>query len=282
MLCFLPLKKNMTKEEFAICYSRDYPSCLALDITKPWERSLDLSVLLPWGSILISRDINYGLKGTLGRPGVEVYLPNFVARQLGFIQSCPAFFLMSRNLFSSWRGGFTDTAHCSAVTLYYQTQFGNFERSGLSTREPDHRATPTFQAWWSTFIKKKLGEDSRTTERIALYGFPGLLTNKGNGKKKAPVSKSKSKETSKEEQTSKKRGSKSGRALPTKKVKKSPDVVESPVTNPADIMVSEDIIFEGDMDNSQNALVENHIMSEAEDAAETSDASNNNTGSVDS
>ncbi|PRQ21476.1 hypothetical protein RchiOBHm_Chr7g0239621 [Rosa chinensis] len=87
---------------------------------------------------------------------------------------------------------------------------------------------------------------------------------------------------SKEEKTSKKRGSKSGRALPTKKVKKSPDVVESSVTNPADIMVSEDIIFEGDMDNSQNALAENHITSGAEDAAETSDASNNNTGSADS
>ncbi|XP_040370389.1 uncharacterized protein LOC121051653 [Rosa chinensis] len=279
---FFLSKKSMTKEEFAICYSRDYPSCLALNITRPWERSLDLSVLLPWGSILISRDINYGLKGTLGRPGVEVYLPNFVARQLGFIQSCPAFFLMSRNRFSSWRGGFTDTAHCSAVTLYYQTQFGNFERSGLSAREPDHRATPTFQTWWSTFIKKKFGEDLRTTERIALYGFPGLFTNKGNGKKKPPVAKSKSKEMSKEEQTSKKRGLKSGRALPTKKVKKSPDVVESSVTNLADIMVSEDIIFEGDMDNSQNALAENHITSGAEDAAETSDASNNNTGSADS
>ncbi|PRQ21475.1 putative aminotransferase-like, plant mobile domain-containing protein [Rosa chinensis] len=172
-------KKSMTKEEFSICYSRDYPSCLALNITKPWERSLDLSVLLPWGRILISRDINYGLKGTLGRPGVEVYLPNFVARQLGFIQSCPAFFLMSQNRFSSWRGGFTDTAHCLAVTLYYQTQFGDFERSGLSAREPDHRATPTFQAWWSTFIKKKFGEDFRTTKRIALYGFLGLFTNKG-------------------------------------------------------------------------------------------------------
>ncbi|XP_062000493.1 uncharacterized protein LOC133717778 [Rosa rugosa] len=47
-------------------------------------------------------------------------------------------------------------------------------------------------------------------------------------------------------------------------------------------MVSEDIIFEGDMDNSQNALAENHIMSGAEDAAETSDASTNNTGSADS
>ncbi|PRQ38123.1 hypothetical protein RchiOBHm_Chr4g0410311 [Rosa chinensis] len=115
-----------------------------------------------------------------------------------------------------------------------------------------------------------------------MYGFPGLFTNKGNGKKKAPVAKSKSKEMSKEEQTSKKRASKSGRALPTKKVKKSPNVVESSITNPADIMVSEDIIFEGDMDNSQNALGENHIMSGAEDAAETSDASNNNTGLADS
>ncbi|PRQ22497.1 hypothetical protein RchiOBHm_Chr6g0250961 [Rosa chinensis] len=47
-------------------------------------------------------------------------------------------------------------------------------------------------------------------------------------------------------------------------------------------MVSEDIIFEGDMDNSQNVLAENHIMSGAEDVAETSNASNNNTGSADS
>ncbi|PRQ42304.1 hypothetical protein RchiOBHm_Chr3g0456181 [Rosa chinensis] len=47
-------------------------------------------------------------------------------------------------------------------------------------------------------------------------------------------------------------------------------------------MVSEDIIFEGDVDNSQNVLAENHIMSGAEDVAETSNASNNNTGSADS
>ncbi|PRQ50299.1 hypothetical protein RchiOBHm_Chr2g0131661 [Rosa chinensis] len=155
---------------------------------------------------------------------------------------------MSRNHFSSWRGGFTDTTHCSAITLHYHTQFGKFERFDMSARKPEHRSTPTFQAWWSTFIKKKLREDLRTTECIALYVFPGLFAKKGNGKKKAPVANSKSKELSKEEQTSKKRGSKSGRALPTKKVKKSPDVVESSVTNPTDVMVSEDIIFEDDMD----------------------------------
>ncbi|KAM5586672.1 hypothetical protein ABKV19_005545 [Rosa sericea] len=231
-------KKSMSKDEFAICYSRDHPSCLAIDISTLWEKKLDLDVILSWGSILIPRDLNHGLKGTVGRYGVEVYLPNFVARQLGFIQSCPALFLMSRNHFSSWRDGFTRTSQCSAVSNYYEEQFGKFERSGLKPRCPDHRATPHFQAWWSTFIMKNFGKDLAGTQRAALQGLPNLLGPKeGNGKKKAPDGKSKStKGSSKQGQTSKKRGSTLGHTRNAKKAKKLSDVVENSVTNPTDTM----------------------------------------------
>ncbi|PRQ45637.1 putative protein-serine/threonine phosphatase [Rosa chinensis] len=277
-------KKGMSRDEFAICYSRDHPSCLAIDISTLWEKKLDLDVILSWGSILISRDLNYGLKGTVGRYGVEVYLPNFVARQLGFIQSCPALFLMSRNHFSSWRDGFTRTSQCSAVGKYYEEQFGKFERSGLKPRCPDHRATPHFQTWWSTFIMKNLGKDLAGTQRAALQGLLNLLgPNEGNGKKKIPDGKSKStKGSSKQGQTSKKRGSTLGYTQNAKKTKKSSDVVENSITNPTDTMVSEDIFFEANMDDGHDALAENQNTSEIEDMAETGDASIHNADSADS
>ncbi|PRQ26136.1 putative protein-serine/threonine phosphatase [Rosa chinensis] len=281
---FFYSKKTMSKDEFSICYSRDHPSCLEINISKPWDKKFELDVILTWGSFLISRDLNYGLKGTVGRYGVEVYLPNFVARQLGFIQSCPALFLMSRNYFSSWRDGFTRTSQCSAVGNYYEEQFGKFERSGLKPRCPDHRATPHFQAWWSTFIMKNLGKDLAGTQRGALQGLSNLLGPKeGNGKKKAPDGKLKStKGSSKQGQTSKKCGSTLGYTRNAKKTKKSSDVVENSVTNPTDTMVSEDIFFEANMDDGHDALAENQNTSEIEDMAETGDASIHSADSADS
>ncbi|XP_040369045.1 uncharacterized protein LOC121051109 isoform X2 [Rosa chinensis] len=191
---------------------------------------------------------------------------------------------MSRNYFSSWRDGFTRTSQCSAVGNYYEEQFGKFERSGLKPRCPDHRATPHFQAWWSTFIMKNLGKDLAGTQRAALQGLPNLPGPKeGNGKKKAPDGKLKStKGSSKQGQTSKKRGSTLGYTWNAKKTKKSSDVLENSVTNPTDTMVSEDIFFEANMDDGHDALAENQNTSEIEDMAETGDASIHSADSADS
>ncbi|XP_062018966.1 uncharacterized protein LOC133735577 [Rosa rugosa] len=279
---FFYSKKTMSKDEFAICYSRDHPSCLEINISKPWDKKFELDVILTWGSFLISRDLNYGLKGTVGRYGVEVYLPNLVARQFGFVQSCPALFLMSKNHFSSWRDGFTRTSQCSAIGNYYVEQFGKFERSGFKPRCPDYRATPKFQAWWSTFIVKKLGEDLANTQRVALRGLPDLLGPKeSNGKKKVSDSKSKTtKGSGRQGQTLRKRGPTIGHTRDAKKAKKSSDMVQSSVSDPTDNMVSEDICFEANMDDGHNTLAENETMSEAEDMAETGDTSTNSVDSA--
>lgn len=175
---FFFTKEDLSENEFSVCYSRTCSPLITVDISKSWGREFSVDATMIWGSILISRDLNYGLKGGQGRYGVEVYLPNFTARQLGFIQSCPAFFLMSRNHFSSWRTQFTQVTQCSAVNDYYVEQCGKLERAGLSPRTPRAIATKPFRTWWLSFFRKRLGQDLATAQLAALRGLPDLLGSK--------------------------------------------------------------------------------------------------------
>ncbi|PQP91945.1 uncharacterized protein Pyn_34080 [Prunus yedoensis var. nudiflora] len=67
-----------------------------LSVIPDGETENDLKEI--WGSFLVSRDLHCGLS----KAGAEVYLPNFVARQFGLIQTAPLPPL-STNRLSSWR-----------------------------------------------------------------------------------------------------------------------------------------------------------------------------------
>ncbi|CAL8991915.1 unnamed protein product, partial [Prunus brigantina] len=84
--------------QFRVCLARPFPLFLKhnLSIIPDGEMENDLREI--WGSFLVARDLHCGLS----KAGAEVYLPHFVARQFGLIQTAPLPPL-SINRLSSWR-----------------------------------------------------------------------------------------------------------------------------------------------------------------------------------
>ncbi|PQP93729.1 uncharacterized protein Pyn_37275 [Prunus yedoensis var. nudiflora] len=74
-----------TSTQFRVCLARPYPLFLAhnLSVIPDGETENDLREI--WGSFLVTRDLHCGLT----KSGAEVYLPNFMARQFGLIQTAP-------------------------------------------------------------------------------------------------------------------------------------------------------------------------------------------------
>ncbi|CAL2271445.1 unnamed protein product [Prunus armeniaca] len=87
-----------TGSQFRVCLARPYPLYLAhyLSIIPDGETENDLREI--WGSFLVARDLHC----SLSKAGAEVYLPHFVARQFGLIQTAPLPPL-SINRLPSWR-----------------------------------------------------------------------------------------------------------------------------------------------------------------------------------
>ncbi|CAL9007274.1 unnamed protein product [Prunus brigantina] len=74
-----------TGSQFRVYLARPYPLFLAHDLSviPDGETKNDLREI--WGSFLVARDLHCGLS----KAGAEVYLPNFMARQFGLIQTAP-------------------------------------------------------------------------------------------------------------------------------------------------------------------------------------------------
>lgn len=81
-----------------------------------------------WGSFLIPQDLPCGMiVGRKRKPGVEVYHPNYFARQFGFIQSCPMPYHKSENHLCSWRVIFKSKRECSLISECFHKQLSRFE-----------------------------------------------------------------------------------------------------------------------------------------------------------
>ncbi|XP_021823203.1 uncharacterized protein LOC110764515 [Prunus avium] len=91
-----------TGAQFCVCLARPFPLFLAHDLSVIPDGETENDLKEIWGSFLVSRDLHCGLS----KAGVEVYLPNFVARQFGLIQTAPLPPL-SINRLSSWRADVT-------------------------------------------------------------------------------------------------------------------------------------------------------------------------------
>ncbi|CAL9001599.1 unnamed protein product [Prunus brigantina] len=87
-----------TGSQFRVCLTRPFPLFLThdLSIIPDGETENDLREI--WGSFLVACDLHCGMS----KAGAEVYLPHFVARQFGLIQTAPLPPL-STNRLSSWR-----------------------------------------------------------------------------------------------------------------------------------------------------------------------------------
>ncbi|XP_021812765.1 uncharacterized protein LOC110755792 [Prunus avium] len=83
-----------TGTQFRICLARPFPLFLAHDLSVIPDGETENDLKEIWGSFLVSRDLHCGVS--------KVYLPNFVARQFGLIQTAPLPPL-STNWLSSWR-----------------------------------------------------------------------------------------------------------------------------------------------------------------------------------
>ncbi|PQM39669.1 uncharacterized protein Pyn_01834 [Prunus yedoensis var. nudiflora] len=84
-----------------------------LSVIPDGETENDLKEI--WGSFLVSRNLHCGLS----KARAEVYLPNFVVRQFGLIQTAPLPPL-STNLLSSWRADVTQQHGVAGISFQLQ------------------------------------------------------------------------------------------------------------------------------------------------------------------
>ncbi|CAL2270796.1 unnamed protein product [Prunus armeniaca] len=115
--------QERTKEHLSICLDHHFSDYLALDLSSyPMAETKDERHNM-WASILISRDLPYGLmvnKGSNYHCGGELYYPTTAGYQLGFIQSIPIPPMDSINMLSYWRVEFKDAKEVTTLTDFNQ------------------------------------------------------------------------------------------------------------------------------------------------------------------
>ncbi|CAL9011448.1 unnamed protein product [Prunus brigantina] len=80
-----PHANERTGSQFRVCLARSYPLFLTHDLSIILDGETENDLREIWGSFLVARDLHCGLS----KAGAEVYLPHFVARQFGLIQTAP-------------------------------------------------------------------------------------------------------------------------------------------------------------------------------------------------
>ncbi|XP_070672589.1 uncharacterized protein [Malus domestica] len=108
---------DLSNDEFLICRRRDYPSSIRLP-TSMWGAGEDADLRQSWGSFVLTRDLPLGCDGK--RAGWEVYHPNFLARQLGYLQGCPVPLLSSRTVLSRGREPRSSEKECKTAAREFQ------------------------------------------------------------------------------------------------------------------------------------------------------------------
>ena len=108
--------------------------------------SLDLGV------VVLARDLHLGCDGK--RSGWEVYHPNFLARQLGYLQGCPIPLLSSRTVLSRGREPRSSEKKCRTAVREFQERCQKFR---LRPATPETQCTDTFGEWWEKYTQEFFG-----------------------------------------------------------------------------------------------------------------------------
>ncbi|KAM2608903.1 hypothetical protein TB1_037178 [Malus domestica] len=142
---------DFSNDEFLICRHRDYPSSIRLP-TSPWSAEEDADLRQTWGSFVLARDLPLGCDGK--RSGWEVYHPNFLARQLGYLQGCPIPLLSSRTVLSRGREPRSSENECRTAVREFQERCQKFR---IRPATPETHCTDTFGEWWEKYTQEFLG-----------------------------------------------------------------------------------------------------------------------------
>ncbi|KAM2270785.1 hypothetical protein ACFXTI_038192 [Malus domestica] len=142
---------DFSNDEFLICRRRNYPSSIRLPIS-PWSAEEDADLRQTWGSFVLARDLPLGCDGK--RSGWEVYHPNFLARQLGYLQGCPIPLLSSRTVLSRGREPRSSEKECRTAVKEFQERCQKFR---LRPATPETQCTDTFGEWWEKYTQEFFG-----------------------------------------------------------------------------------------------------------------------------
>ncbi|KAM2380727.1 hypothetical protein ACFX1X_041853 [Malus domestica] len=108
---------DLSNDEFLICRRQEYPSSIRLPTTA-WSADKDANLSQSWGFFVLARDLPLGCEGR--RASWEVYHPNFLARQFGYIQGCPVPLLSSRSVLSRGRESGSSEKKCTDAKREFQ------------------------------------------------------------------------------------------------------------------------------------------------------------------
>nr|XP_028954193.1 uncharacterized protein LOC114823058 [Malus domestica] len=125
--------------------------CFWLPIS-PWSAEEDADLRQTWGSFVLARDLPLGCDGK--RSGWEVYHPNFLARQLGYLQGCPIPLLSSRTVLSRGREPRSSEKECRTAVKEFQERCQKFR---LRPATPETQCTDTFGEWWEKYTQEFFG-----------------------------------------------------------------------------------------------------------------------------
>ncbi|KAM2166308.1 hypothetical protein ACFX1R_040342 [Malus domestica] len=142
---------DFSNDEFLICRRRSYPSFIRLP-TSTWGAEEDADLRQTWGSFVLARDLPLGCDGK--RSGWEVYHPNFLARQLGYLQGCPVPLLSSRTVLSRGREPRSSEKECNMAAREFQESCQKFR---LRPATPETHCTDTFGEWWENYTQEFFG-----------------------------------------------------------------------------------------------------------------------------
>ncbi|XP_070668827.1 uncharacterized protein [Malus domestica] len=142
---------DFSNDEFLRCRRRDYPSFIRLP-TSTWSAEEDADLRQIWGSFVLARDLPLGCDGK--RSGWEVYHPNFLARQLSYLQGCPTPLLSSRTVLSRGREPRSSEKECRTTVKEFQERCQKFR---LRPATPETHCTDTFGEWWENYTQEFFG-----------------------------------------------------------------------------------------------------------------------------
>ncbi|CAL9011569.1 unnamed protein product [Prunus brigantina] len=144
--------QERTREHLSICLDHRFPDYLDPDLSSyPTAETKDERHNM-WVSILISRDLPYGLmvnKGSNYHCGGELYYLAAAGYQLGFIQSIPILPMDSVNLLSSWRVEFKDAKEVTTLMNFNQDLVKSFS---IPIRDPRFGDSNIFIHWWKEML----------------------------------------------------------------------------------------------------------------------------------
>nr|CAD1842068.1 unnamed protein product [Ananas comosus var. bracteatus] len=123
-----------------------------------------------WSSFLVPRDLHVGLtfNSSFIVPGTEVYLPHFVARQFGLIQTIPLPLISS---FSDL-GARTSFDVPAQVNMVDEVNSYFFDRFHLEEFTPYPSTVTLFDEWWGEHCNQLFGEDFKHLTAGILFTPP--------------------------------------------------------------------------------------------------------------